>query len=307
MPYDIGSLQHDLFELYGEKKYAEALNLLRRQFGTFPEHRDMLMYFRACLESVTGEGERALTTLEEIVSGGGCVPGGLLEQESDLASVWASDKFRDISRRNEILRKQRMESLASELTMPTILRDDSEYAILYLHGSHRAGEREKQIFLQMASIRENMYFPNGPERYFHKDEYIWNDEVTAYEYILDIIARHTGDKKVVLAGFSRGARAALKIVYERKFIVSGVIAYAPANLNDINEWTFLYDTIKVPAAVMVGADDDLAYEKSLRLCDMMRKGNIPVRSTIIENTAHTYPENYERFFTEALNWISKRA
>jgi predicted esterase len=302
--YDINSFHDAFFALYREKKYAETLDLLNENIDVFPEFRDMLLFFKACLESLTGDAEKALVSLEKIIAGGGCVPGKFLDQDPDLNPIRDLERFLNIVSQNEALRKKNMEALASRLTMPAIRHDEADYKIYYLHGNTRNGAREHRVFSDMPSIRETIYFPDAPEQYFYENAYIWNDENAAYRYIMDIIARHTEHKKIVLAGFSRGARTALKIVYERKYAADGVIAYAPANLNDIELWTFLYDTIKVPAEILVGRDDSV-YENTLRLYDMMRKGDIPVRLTAIENTGHAYPEDYERYFTEALERIKR--
>ena len=112
----------------------------------------------------------------------------------------------------------------------------------------------------MPSMKETIYFPDAPEQSFFENSYLWDDEDTAYNYIVDIIDEYKkqSNKKIILAGFSKGARTALKIVYEKRYAVDGVIAFAPAIINDIDSWKFLFNTIKIPVEIIVGINDELS-------------------------------------------------
>ena len=63
-------LLNQAHQLYTKGKYAEALDLVTREFPHFPEETHRLYFWRACFESLTGQTERALALLEEAVEAG---------------------------------------------------------------------------------------------------------------------------------------------------------------------------------------------------------------------------------------------
>jgi pimeloyl-ACP methyl ester carboxylesterase len=214
-----------------------------------------------------------------------------------------SERFGRIAELNKISRKDRIARQSSRLRVPSIQHADSEYAIYFLHGNTRNGALERRVFTNMASLEDTMYFPDAPEQDFLENSYMWDDEDAAYDYIMDLIEKHkrTFNRKIILAGFSRGARTALKLVYERKYAVEGIIAYAPAApVRDIESWDFLLDTIKVPAEILVGEKDELSNEDCRKLYALFGKGNIPARLTVIQNGGHDYQGDFEGCFADAL-------
>jgi pimeloyl-ACP methyl ester carboxylesterase len=255
------------------------------------------------MEALAGEAEKALASLEAILERGLCVPGNQLEEDIDFSGIRGSERFGRIAALNKIRRKDRIAALSSRLRMPSVQHEDSEYAVFFLHGNTRNGALERRVFANMASLKDTMYFPDAPEQDFLENSYMWDDEDTAYDYITDVIEKHkrTFNRKIILAGFSRGARTALKLVYERKYAVEGVIAYAPAApVRDIESWDFLFDTIKVPAEILVGEKDELSNEDCGKLYALFGKGNIPARLTVIQNGGHDYPVDFEGCFADAL-------
>jgi predicted esterase len=303
-------LQHELLKLYGSKKYDKLRDLIHAHLDAFPGHNDLVLYWKACMEALAGETERALASLEAILERSLCVPGNQLEEDPDFSGIRGSERFSRITALNNIRRKDRIVQQSSKLRVPSIQRGESAYAVYFLHGNTHNGALERRVFANMASIEDTLYFPDAPEQDFLENSYMWDDEDTAYRYVTDIIEKHQQEsvKKIILAGFSRGARTALKIVYERKYAVEGVIAYAPAApVRDVESWNFLLDTIKVPAELIVGEKDELAYEDCGTLYGLLRKGNIPARLTVIKNGGHDYPVDFESCFTDALRRLRDSA
>lgn len=279
-------------------------DLVNSHIDVFCDHFDLVYYWKACMEALAGDIDKAFASLEAILDRGLCIPGNQLIEDPDFSGMRGTQRYNAIVSLNDICRKKRIDLLSPKLRMPAILHEDSEYAIYYLHGNTRSGLLEHQVFADMRSITDTMYFPDAPEQNFLKYSYLWDDEDTAYQYVTGIIGEHKkrSNKKIILAGFSRGARTALKIVYEKGYAVDGIIAYAPAApVKDIESWDFLMNTIKVPAEIIVGEKDEVSLEDCEKLAALLAKGNIPVRLTLIEGGQHEYPCCFENYFTDALN------
>ncbi|NIN94523.1 MAG: hypothetical protein GTO49_06030, partial [Anaerolineae bacterium] len=86
-------LLNQAFQLYKDKEYAQALDLVNREFPHFPEKANRLYFWRACLESLTGQTDLALDTLEEAVEAGYWYNEGQLREDSDLDPLQGLPRF----------------------------------------------------------------------------------------------------------------------------------------------------------------------------------------------------------------------
>ena len=111
-------------------KFSEALDLVNEHIDVFFEHFERMYYWKACMESLTGNVHKALTSIETILNRELCIPGNLLEGDPDLSVLRNTEKFNKIVSLYNIYRKKRIKLLSSKLKMPSIRHYNSEFAIL---------------------------------------------------------------------------------------------------------------------------------------------------------------------------------
>lgn len=183
--------------------------------------------------------------------------------------------------------------------MKRLIKANSKFNIFFLHGNCRSGLQEKQIFDKF-NKRYNISFPNAPQE-IKKDSYTWDNEELSISYLNDVI----NTNNVVLAGFSKGARTILRALYKYQMTkeIKGLILYAPGNLRDIDEWDLLNKNKNLPIVIIVGDKDDVSYEGSLKVYDTLKNNNYNVKLNILKDVSHAYPDNFEKYFNEALQYI----
>src|SRR5437899_428839 len=64
------ALNAQAMTLYGEQKYAEALEVLTQEGGNFPEQAAETAYLRSCMAARSGKPELAVAILEEALQPG---------------------------------------------------------------------------------------------------------------------------------------------------------------------------------------------------------------------------------------------
>ena len=86
-------LLNQVQQLYNDKRYSEALDLINHEVPNFPEQMYRLYFGRACLESLMGQTDQALDTLEEAVEAGYWYNQQQLREDSDLDPLQGLPKF----------------------------------------------------------------------------------------------------------------------------------------------------------------------------------------------------------------------
>src|SRR5256885_17133997 len=76
-----------IFDLYNDRKYREALTVAFQAKEKFPERRAKTSYWIGCLQSRLGESEEALQTLEKASKEGIWGPDQAPLMEPDLESL----------------------------------------------------------------------------------------------------------------------------------------------------------------------------------------------------------------------------
>src|SRR2546422_8668032 len=85
-----------IFDLYNDRKYREALTVAFQAKEKFPERRAKTSYWIGCLQSRLGESEEALQTLDKASKEGIWWPAQALLMEPDRESVQSRPEFKAI-------------------------------------------------------------------------------------------------------------------------------------------------------------------------------------------------------------------
>ena len=95
-----------IFELYNDRKYREALAVAFQAKEKFPERHAKTSYWIGCLQSRLGESEEALQMLEKASKDGIWWPDQALLMEPDLESLQNRPEFKAIIAESQRLKQR---------------------------------------------------------------------------------------------------------------------------------------------------------------------------------------------------------
>src|SRR5438132_12271859 len=98
--------RNQIFDLYNDRKYREALSVAFQAKERFPERSAKTSYWIGCLRSRLGESEEALQTLEKASKDGIWWPDQALLTEPDLEPLQSRPEFKAILAESQRLKKR---------------------------------------------------------------------------------------------------------------------------------------------------------------------------------------------------------
>src|SRR5438132_13051170 len=107
---------NQIFDLYNDRKYREALSVAFQAKERFPERSAKTSYWIGCLQSRLGESEEALQTLEKASKDGIWWPDQALVMEPDLEPLQSRPEFKAI-----IAESQRLKQRALSTAKPGVM------------------------------------------------------------------------------------------------------------------------------------------------------------------------------------------
>ncbi len=230
-------LEKQLFSLYSQERYHQALALSEEAAKGFPEYAGRIFFWIACLQSRLGQADQAIQTLQEALQQGYWWSTRRLLGDPDLKPLRERPEFQDIVAKCQHRYEEAQRSAEPELMLiePKVSRKRPPLLIA-LHGAGSMRFEEGVYWLPSVEAGFLLALPRSSQ-VFDAETFSWNDsekaekEVqVAYEQICDTFAFDTN--QVVLAGFSQGGALAISLALKGKIPTIGFLAVAPAFRED---------------------------------------------------------------------------
>ena len=103
---DFPSYRNQIFDLYNDRKYREALEVAFQAKEKFPKRHAKTSYWIGCLQSRLGESKEALQTLEKASKDGIWWPDQALLMEPDLEPLQSRPEFKAILAESQRLKQR---------------------------------------------------------------------------------------------------------------------------------------------------------------------------------------------------------
>jgi dienelactone hydrolase len=301
-------------QLYNDKRYAEALDLVNREFPNFPEQTHRFYFWRACLESLTGQTDQALDTLEESVEAGYWYNQQQLREDSDLDPLQGLPRFEGLV---EICLERQVAAQAE--AAPSLItlepRDTSPASgppwpsLLVLHGNNSNAAAAAEYWGVATSLGWLVALP-GSSQVGGPDAYAWNDwewakrEIQSHQAALR--GQHSIDEaRVVLGGFSMGGGLAAWLALSGAIQARGFVLVGPW-VPDMDELVPLMErgeARRLRDYIIVGEEDEVCREVSLTLAEQLRAHEVPCELEVYPELTHAHPPDFEKGLTRALEFI----
>ena len=294
-----------MFELYGKHEYERALEVARAAIDQFPAYTS---YWIACLLAIMGKPTEALDTLDEGLAKGGWWPPLMLVMDPDLESIRGSDRFAKVAARSEKAWRQAFKA-EPEVHIHPPTTTPSGVLLVALHGM--PGEKASTFARYWTTACDHgavVVVPESSQPHTPDGGRCWlDDERTDRDLRLvydQVSAAHDFDPaKVVLCGFSQGARVAItRSLAAEPFKTCGFVAVAPGvQMHQLDDALPGADR-SLRGALFVGTDDGVL-EGVRALNGEATKQGFDWLLHEVPSIGHDFPDDFSLRLIEALDFV----
>jgi hypothetical protein len=305
---DYSSLAAQVFALYDQGRFEEALEVVDEVRNRFPDRADRAYYWTACLRCVSGDPDGGLRSLEDgLAVGCWFVPEGL-RSDDDLAALRGRPEFEAVVEESE--RRWRVARSASQVELQVLRPEVRPRAVLVaLHGGDARAEDTTPTWQAAVRLGMVLAVPQSSQLASVNGYGWWDRKITEDdlgEVYGRLVAEHSlDDLPIVLGGFSQGGGVALTLAIDgRDFPVQGFIAVAPGFLGIGQPRTDPSEAASrgVRGVVIVGEQDKYRPEGE----DVQRRlaaSGVVCHLVVEPGVAHEIPPGFDDRLEAALDFI----
>ncbi len=306
------NLLNDGLKLYHAGKFWEGYELMTKNADRLPRNDAQLYDFRASLACRTGRPELALELLTEAVMDKGCwYTQEYLTGDDDIRPATQLPGFQRLMEVCADRERKAREESASDLAIVRGAGGGKRPPlIIVLHGNMQNLPICQEDWLGAEEQGFDLAFVRSSQLAF-SDAFVWNDlEAGArdLDHQLDRL-RSEGeldDRTVIMAGFSAGARMALRAVMTGMVKADGMVLVGPW-LPEMGEWASDVQRLgdRMPGAYIVCGDmDEECLPGARLLADTLEISGRPSRLYMPPGVGHDYPEGFAATLREAVASIA---
>jgi predicted esterase len=309
----ISELADEMFRLYARGEYEQALALINRDFEQFTDFRGRLFFWRACLNSMLGQQQEALSQLAQALDLGFAYSEDGLRGDSDLHSLQGLPEFEQLVARSQERYAQLAANVVStsQVILPSLSTPPPYPLLMVLHGNNSSAGWTAGYWQVAAKQGWLVLLPQSSQMGWDNGAFVWNDEEQArrdvqqhYEHVQQEYG--IDPERVVIAGFSRGARVALSLALNGVIPASGVIAVAPAlrqNPAELFPATDIRSERMPSVYLIIGARDEPFYEPTVALAEYLSASEVDCELSIYPDLGHAYPPGFAETLQVALDSV----
>lgn len=310
---DYSEMRAYVGELYRQKNYKEAAEILTCALEQFPDHVHANSYNLALMLVHLKEFEKCVEVLNNALD-----QGVWFGKYDFLAEFWDPIKdlenYEEFSRRNEEQRKEAGASAKPELFVftPANFTPDKKYPLfIALHGgggnveefkNNWFSEKMKSEFISAYPQSSQLVTMNG---------YNWTEDIELskkeiHEAYLKVIKEYPVDiERVVIGGFSSGGVAALEVTLNNIFPVRGFVILCPAKPDDFSGEKVVAAKNRGVRGVLITTEMDNRLDAQKEMAEIMENNGFLHQFFITPNIGHWFPENMDKKIDDAIEFILK--
>lgn len=309
-------LQTQVFDLYGEKKYAEIIPILEREMPNFPDAERDVSYWWLCIYALLGRTDDALRTLREGLDRGWWHSPNALRTDEDLVSLQAIPEYQELVERNSALQAGAQKSVQPKQIVHAPAGVAQPPLIIALHGNNNTAASTEEFWLPLVERGYLFAAMQSTQLGNRENVFVWNDYTQAKKdvegYYAELKRDTTGDgQRIIFGGFSMGGQTAARLALAGTFgsyrfiTVGGWMGADP-------ELQYISDAIQALSAdarrqvrgvIMIGEQDHGSYKGALKFAEILSAAGISHQLVVIPGIAHTYPKNYTEALLRAVQFV----
>jgi predicted esterase len=298
-------LQDRLINLYTDGKYVDALALVERHAGNFPEQAARTTFWRMCLLSLTNRPDDVLSVFREGLEAG-LWWSEVVFIDSDLDAVRELPEFQNLMRISQEKYVQARANIEREdvILLPDELPSSGLYPVLItLHG--RNGNKETDLmYWEHARQRGWLVLSAQSTQPLFPGFYCWDDAAQGLTDLLFYYSRlseqyQIDPQRVVIGGMSQGSGMAIYAALTGKLPVRGFIGIGTW-WADVAE--FAVEAKKVRGYFVTG-EKDHTLDRAREIQEFLRRHEIAFAEEVHPDLGHEFPGDFGTSFDNAMKYI----
>ena len=302
------ALIDELFRLYPQGKYAEALAVVEQQADNFPEQSARTTFWKLCLLSLCGRADDTISVFRQGLDAGLWWRNDVFN-DSDLNAVRDLPAFQRLMDESQVKYEAARTQMERDYAVLMPEEPSGNYPMLVaLHG--RNGNKESNIrewetarrkgWLVLLAQSTQPLFPGS---------YCWDDPAQGLSdllfYYKNVSSKNPVDRqRIVLAGFSQGSGMAIHTTLSGGIAAHGFISIAswwhkPASLFPQTE------AAKRVRGYFITGEKDHTFDTAREIQKVLKANNIRFDEETHTDLAHEFPTDFEKSFDRAIDFIFK--
>lgn len=306
-------MRKHLGELFQQKNYREAAELLEWALDRFPDHLLANTYNLALMQMYLEEFEKSAQILHY-----GLDHDIFYSRFAFGGDVWAplreTDVFRKFEERNEAKIREAQKKARAEILVvePEEFSESKRYPLfIALHGGGENVAAFKPNWTSPKLKKEFIVAYLQSSQVVAMDGFNWTEDIeltkteikNAYLSILEDYP--IDEKNVFVGGFSSGGVAALEVILSNIFPVAGFISLCPAKPDNFSAEQVREAKERGVLGTLLTTEMDPRLPDQKEMARIFETESFPLEFIVTPNIGHWYPEDMEAKIDQAIDFIRR--
>jgi pimeloyl-ACP methyl ester carboxylesterase len=304
---DYQTLSARLFDGYDSGRFTEALELVTQVRAHVPEETSRLVYWTACLRTVSGDPDGGLRALQEGLEEGFWFLPEWLRSDTDLRPLRELPGFRSLVEESE--RRWRQAQASTQLDLLVVEPSGPSRGVLVaLHGGDGRADEPARAWESATEVGLLLAVPQSTQ-IVAVNGFGWSDRTITERDLAEVYSRvrsqHDADgKRIVVGGFSQGAGVAVTLAIDGTSVpVDGFVAVAPGFHRIGQPRTDLAEARRgIRGVIIAGEHDSLRGEAEAVHRNITRNG-VACGLVVEPGLGHAYPADFDERLAEAIDFV----
>ena len=310
-------LQTQMFDLFYARDLAGAFAVAESASRLYPDRLPKTAYWKACILSLMGRAEEAVSALAQGLAEGAWWSPIMLNRDPDLEAARTLPQMAEVLAETD----RRWQAAQVRSKPQTFILDPRDRTaapaghdgalpplMLALHWYTGTGPEFIERFRSAADDLGFLLASAQSSQMCAKDQYCWDDRAEGEAEVSGVLASLRGSHRfdadrVILAGASQGGR--LAIAMSLALPLCGFIAVVPA-VRGVEEFAAHVESAAergVKGYIITGEKDYFlaGTEKLQRFLD---SNGVSCRIEVVEGMAHTFPKDFSERLARAARFVT---
>lgn len=295
-----------MIALYAEGKYLDALNVTEQLALEFPDEASTTSLWRVCLLSRVGKTDEALKTMSEALGKGMWWSEAVLRADEDLMPLQGLPAYEAMVAECRTRKAAAQKDSKLEMLVRLPAGEPPYPLLIALHGRGGSPDRDVQYWEPLLQMGWMLAMPRSSQL-GSPNMFVWDDAALAREEIGSECRRllegyRIDQERVILAGFSQGASAAIQISLGGVLPDRGFLAVAPGRMA-MEEIEQLAHSAHGRRGYMIVGGRDPRHESLAQIHTLVNRNGVPCEMEDHSEMGHEFPNEFGRSITQALKFL----
>jgi predicted esterase len=297
-----------LLELYNQKRYREALDLLERGWERFPQ-QGLMYHWKMCLAAQAGEPAIAINAFGEALDHGHWYPERLVREDDDLKSLQGVPEYEELV--SVCVRRYAAAEGSAKpelLVVPPPGTSSSPMPLLIgLHGNSQTARLAADDWSELGKRGWLLALPQSSQP-LTSDAFMWDDFEKGANEVQKVCSRLMDEysidpERILLGGFSAGGGLAIQLAISGALKAKGFIVVGPylRNLDVLTPFLPEARANQMKGYIIMGQKEpEEGQELMQRTASFLQEHGIVCELEPHPDLAHAFPPNFGGSLDKAL-------